>query len=233
MRTRRDATGVGLRVRTKSYGERRRREQCRYLWPVLCIAVTLATTLIYYVAIRLHNVELSFEQQVSLEHQTTILANRTFYVTSKSDDLIHTIPTSDWAKVSERIDVIAYTKHANSALWATKVSHALVSFNPPGLGVVMHPCGCVVPNELLRKTTFEFGTDMCFMLPGFVFPARHVAWVDEPPSDGKCESKMSDKDWFAKHVGKLSRARADFANLKEVMIEKRAQQLTTMNKAKP
>ncbi len=233
MRVRRDGSGAGLRVRTKSYGDKRRRQRCsRYWQPALCVLVTLTTTLVYYVAIRQHNVELSFEQKMSLAQQTTVLANRTFYVTSKPDDLVHTIATSDWAKVSARIDVVAYTKVADSPLWATKVSHALAAFNPPGLGVVLHPCGCVVPNALLRRSALRFGTDTCAMLPGFVFPSRHVAWIDEPPAAAKCEIKAPEHNWYAAHVSKLAQARADFRELKDYMIEKRAQELTNINKAK-
>jgi hypothetical protein len=74
---------------------------------VLAIAIV---TLVFFSAIRRHDVELSFDQLSAFERHVHTFGNKTVYVVSpnKPDLVLATLPHDDWTKVSSKIDFVAF-----------------------------------------------------------------------------------------------------------------------------
>lgn len=225
------------RVRTKpyrgAYSKRHRADAGGLLCIIAGLITLLTTTAVYYVAMRRHNVELSFDQLSTFERQTRVVANRTLYVSEQHRvdaahaDLAVALARDDWAKVSAKIELVAYVFDDTSAFvgnpdWSNSVAHAFAAFDPPGLGIALFPCGCVVPNLFLRRSAARFGGLECAMLPGFVFPSQHVVWIDDAPGAHPCRgaARMHPPDWYARHEHKLGQARDDFHEMRARLIEK-------------
>lgn len=220
------------RVRSTAYSGYLRGVR-RWLYPTICALGVSLTTCLYYFAIRAHNVELSFDQQLALERQTQVLANHTVYVTSGSGgELLEALAPLDWGKVSKRVEWVFFTRASPSAPLVAAVANAFRTFRPPGLGIVQFSCGCAIPNAYVRRTRVRFSGAECLMLPGFVFPSAHVAWVDSQSSvscTNRAVPRALTPGWYSLYEHKLVRARDDFATIKEELIEERAEELRKTN----
>ncbi len=228
------ASGM-FRASTKGFGKRRqlRKHAATNAW-LAALAATFLTTAVYFVAIRKHNVDLSFDQLSNFERQKQAIGNHTAYFSEQlaSADLLTTLSREDWTKISSKIDLVAFVfedmyLYTTSKEWVREVSRAFARFEPPGFGIALFPCGCVVPNSLFTWSENRFRGFECAMLPGFVFPKEHVYWVNDTVSEGQCKGResMHPKRWFEDNEWKLERARADFSNLREHLIKKRAEEL--------
>lgn len=229
------------RLRTKPYGKRYGRHSApnSVVGVVIGVILTAAITGVYFLAIQEHDVELSFDQQLELERQTYRIANHSMYMAkSGSDaDLISALAHEDWSKVSKRIEWVVFSSRMKiedrpTVEWTAKITSLFAEFVPPNLGVILFPCGCVVPNAFLttgNSNSVRFGGDMeCAMLPGFVFPHKYVAWTDAKPTKNHPQHCIHSAGWFAQHETKLARARQAFENFKEDVITKHAEELNKL-----
>lgn len=194
---------------------------------ILFAVALLCVTGIYYVAMRQHNVELSFDQLSTFERQTRMVANRTLYLSEqhRSDatiDLAVALAREDWAKVSAKIEYVAFVfddtfSFVGNRAWGLNVARAIASFDPPGLGLTLFPCGCVVPNAFLRRSDVRFAGLECAMLPGFVFPHSNVVFIEDPPSVHTCRGakRMHPVGWYSRNEHKIEQARNDYSALVE------------------
>lgn len=204
-------------------------------WLAALLAATFLTTAVYFVAIRRHNVDLSFDQLSHFERQKQAIGNNTVYFSEQpaSVDLLTTLSREDWTKISRKIDLVAFVfddmyLYTMSKVWVREVSRAFARFEPVGFGIALFPCGCVVPNSIFTWSNVRFRGLECAMLPGFVFPKEHVYWVNDTVSAAQCRGRksMHPERWYEDNEYKLERARAEFSNLKEALIAKRAEEMS-------
>jgi len=205
---------------------------------VIGLLLTACVTGVYFLAIQEHDVELSFDQQLELERQTYRIANHSMYMArSSATDLISALSHEDWSKVSKRIDWVVFIsisisissgakiEERPSVEWTAKMSALFADFVPPNLGIILFPCGCVVPNKFVTLANVRFSGMECAMLPGFVFPHKYVAWTDAKPTKNHPAHCMHHAGWFARHEDKLEVARQGFDIFKEHVIAKHAEEL--------
>lgn len=184
------------------------------------ISVTLAiavVTGVYYVAIRTHSVELSFDQLSAFERQVSNLGNSSLYLIEppRRDEVMDSLSTEDWAKVSASIDLVAFiyddpVSFVNTA-WLAKVNHAFKSMPFSGYGIVLFPCGCVIPNTVFVNTQVRFNGAECTMLPGFVIQNDFVAFIDTDSAKNPCRNRdiVLRSNWYETHSWKLDQAKRE------------------------
>lgn len=190
---------------------------------VACGVGVVLFSIVYFIVIQQHNVELSFDQLSMFDRQVQTVGNRSVYAVEagKRDALLASLSTEDWAKVSSRIDYVAFvygevTAIMRSANWVKRIGIALDGMQPPGYGVVLFKCGCVVPNLIFTKTRTRFDGFECAMLPGFIMAKDSVKFVDVPIAEEKCgrRNAVLGSGWYGEHSWKLEDARAEHAELR-------------------
>lgn len=198
-----------------------------YSGPILFVTAVLIVSAIYYFAIAHHNVELSFDQLSAFERQVTTIGNRSLYVVEppRYDEIFTTLPMHVWAKLSSRIDYVAFVYDdlysvMNSA-WLRRVAQSFDSTSPKGYGIVLFSCGCVVPNIVFTRTKTRFNGSECTMLPGFVVGNEAVRFLDVKLPDGRCKRRdqVLRSKWYEDNVWKLEDARREHAELRRNLSE--------------
>lgn len=225
---------------TGKYNKRRRARAASNTWLAGFFIATCLTTVVYFVAIRRHNVDLSFDQLSKFERQKQEIGDYAAYFSEQpaAADLLTTLSREDWAKISRKIDLVAFVfddmyMYSSNAAWTTEVAGVFgknSTFDPPGFGMALFPCGCVIPNTVFTWSANRFHGLECAMLPGFVFPKEHVYWVNDTASASVCKGRksMHPERWYEDNEWKLGTARADFVNLKETLRAKRAHELSRL-----
>lgn len=192
------------------------------LLAAFCAVIVLSV--VYYVAIRDHSVELSFDQLSAFERQVQTVGNHSVYVVEagQQDDVLSSLAREDWAHVSSRIDYVAFVYGDVSAVmdsdsWVRKVSGALEDMKPRGYGVVLFACGCVFPNIIFTDTKTRFQGYECAMLPGFVMGKDAVRFVNVSVVEEKCRNrdKILGGPWYKDNSWKLEDAQAEHEALRK------------------
>lgn len=213
--------------------------------PLAAIAVVLGTivlTVVYYVAIRQQDVQLSFEQLTEFESHVQSAGNLSSYVVELprrhgEELLVTALSASDWRKLSERrrIDFITFLYDdvdtmPPASTWLPHVAHRFsTDVVPTGYGVVLFHCGCIIPNVMFTRIQSRFDGYECVMLPGLVVPNNAVAFVNitelagsqQPPQQQQQEqlpcarrnSVLSFK-WYENFAWKLQKAREEHESLR-------------------
>lgn len=202
-------------------------------------------TAVYYVAIVRHDVHLSFTQLSDLERHVRTSANLSIYIaqlpTHPSDILPCALPAAHWRKVSARVDYVAFTYGPAVQPLGSWIGKVHEVFQHRAYGVVLFHCGCVVPNEMVRRTTVRFDGFECLMLPGLVVPPDSVFFVDIRPGkkegaeegegegegggeseEWKCPGKnavMGGK-WYSRMKNRLPKARDEHKQLRKYIESK-------------
>lgn len=179
----------------------------------------LIVTGIFFAAIRRHDVNLSFDQRLTLGRHLQTFGNKTVYVVDSShvDLVLSRLPHDDWTKISSKIDYVAYV-YDNIYIGDLfqSLSGALESLAPHGYGVALFSCGCLIHNVLLQHVSVRFDGMECVMLPGFVFDDNAVRWVDAKLDENACRSRESllSTQWYNIHSWKLQTARDEYAQIR-------------------
>ena len=102
----------------------------------------------------------------------------------------------DWSTISKDIDFIAFVYDDvplflvdDWVLQAEKVlkGHRL-AYAQKGIGLVLFPCGCVIPNKLFQMVDHRLGGMECLLMPGFVLDKEDVHWIDSY-AGGHCKRR--------------------------------------------
>lgn len=191
---------------------------------VITAAAVLIFTCIYFIAIRQHNVELSFDQLSAFERRVQNVGNYSIYVVEAGakDDVLATLPREDWGKVANRVDFVAFVYGEVSGLiggarWMEKVAKVFKVGMGRAYGIVLFECGCVVPNLVFKMTKTRFQGAECMMLPGFVMDKEAVRFVKSGMEGRKCLKRdaMLGGGWYNEHAWKLQDARAEHQKLRK------------------
>jgi len=194
---------------------------------ILCSFALLVSSCVYYVAIRSHTIELSFDQLSAFERQVQTIGNNSVYVVEppKRDEILSSLPREDWAKLSSRIEYVAFVYDEmysviGSGTWIAEVSTLLSKMQPPGYGVVLFSCGCVVPNIVFTKTHIRFDGNECTMLPGFVFGKESVRFMDVKLPTLRCRNRdrVLSSRWYETNAWKLEDARSEHEALRKKLL---------------
>lgn len=195
----------------------------------VCLMGVVCFSVVYFVAIQQHNVELSFDQLSMFDRQVQTVGNVSVYSAEagKRDALLGTLTTEDWAKVSSRIDYVAFVygdtaRGMRSAEWMRGIGGVLDRMRPRGYGIVLFKCGCVVPNFVFTKTRTRFDGFECAVLPGFVMGKEAVRFVEVPVAEEVCGKRdaVLGANWYREHSWKLEDARAEHAELRKGLEER-------------
>jgi hypothetical protein len=187
----------------------------------ICTAliVFLVVTGVYFAAIRRHDVNLSFDQRLTLGQHLQSFGNKTVYVVDPSDvdPVLSRLPYDDWTKISSKIDYVAYVY---DSVYIGDIFHSLSSalenVSPHGYGVALFSCGCLIHNVLLQHVSVRFDGMECAMLPGFIFETSAVRWVDAEIDSNACKSRdtLLNTQWYDVHSWKLQSAREEYADIR-------------------
>lgn len=189
-----------------SSGERRRRRagslpraavarldlDAAFFWLLLAALVTV----VIFLNLRSAHVELNASQIAEYERRTQALANSTVYIVEvhRPEGLLSRLPPADWARVAAAVDYVAYVYDDLPAFLADEwVSRAERALRGPrvraGLGILMLPCGCVLPNAYFTAVPTRLGGMECLLLPGWVLPRADVHWIPEIARDAGAPCK--------------------------------------------
>lgn len=196
------------------------------LAPLLAVLATTLLTLVYFVAIRKHNVELSFKQLSTFQRQVQPLGNLSVYFVAlpRRDEFLTMFSPDDWSKLSSRVDYVAFlygdmNVFAPSLVWINAVTDAFANLTPIGYGIVLFSCGCVVPNVVFKRTHTRFDGYECTMLPGFVMRKESVAWINTSKSLQRCHHRdaILSHPWYETNAWKLQKARQEHTVLRKAL----------------
>lgn len=198
------------------------------------LAVFILITLVFYFTIRHHDIELSFDQLSAFERQVHSLGNRTIYSidVSRKDAVFSKLSNDDWAKISRKIDYVAFTYDDFNSLTAGTTSHdqlfgtlsqELEGIQPHGYGIALFSCGCLLHNIMFQHVSTRFDGMECAMLPGFVLDNDDVRWVETALQDDAClnRDRLLGQPWFYAQLPKLSKARSEYSLVRKHLSEKR------------
>lgn len=211
---------------------RRGRINTTAVYSCLTILVTTILTIIYFIAIRRHDVQLSFQQMSMLERRVHRVGNHTLYVVQlpTTDEFLTEFSADDWKKLSvSRVDFVAFiyddmesfvsmftpSLSSHSATNVQDLFDKFQTLRPHLLSIVLFPCGCIIPNFLFMHANTRFDGYECQMLPGFVMPKDAVAFVNLSLPSGMCRSRdtVLSAPWYTNQVYKLQKARAEYVDL--------------------
>lgn len=199
----------------------------------LGVLATIILTIINYIAIRRHDVRLSFQQLSMLERRVHTIGNHTLYVVQlpTTDEFLTQFSADDWKKMSvSRVDLVAFVyddmESFISSLGSSSPSesspisvilHAFETIHPRELSIILFPCGCIIPNFIFMHTDTRFNGYECQMLPGFVIPKEAVAFVNFSLPSGTCHSRdvVLSAPWYSNNVYKLKKAREEYRRLQQ------------------
>lgn len=200
-----------------------------------CLGVLLTTilTIVYFIAIRQHDVQLSFQQMSMLERRVHRIGNHTLYIVQlpTTDEFLTEFSADDWKKLSiSRVDFVAFIYDDMQSFVSTFVSSPLTqssptieglldkfqTLTPQQLSIVLFPCGCIIPNFMFMHTNTRFDGHECQMLPGFIMPKEAVAFVNLAMPSGTCRSREAvlAAPWYTNYVYKLQKARDEYVSLR-------------------
>lgn len=200
-----------------------------------CLGTLLTTilTIIYFIAIRKHDVQLSFQQMSMLERRVHRVGNHSLYVVQlpATDEFLTEFSADDWKKLSiSRVDFVAFIYDDMQSFVSTFASSPSIqssptvqsvldkfqSLRPQQLSVVLFPCGCIIPNFMFMHTDTRFDGYECQMLPGFIMPKESVAFVNLAMPSGTCRTRETvlAAPWYTNYVYKLQKARDEYISLR-------------------
>jgi hypothetical protein len=169
-----------------------------FFWLLLVACVTI----MFFLNLRGGNVELNPSQVAEYERRTQVLSNSTVYIVEvhRPEGLLSKLAPADWARVSTAIDYVAYVYDDLPAFladeWVARVERVLrdpSAAHAPrvraGLGILLLPCGCVLPNAYFRAVAPRLGGMECLLLPGWVLPHGDVHWIPEISVDEEASCK--------------------------------------------
>lgn len=180
-------------------------------------------SIVYFVAIRHHSVELSFDQLSAFERQVHTVGNHSLYAVEMGakDDVLASLPNDDWAKVAGRIDYVAYmyedvVRGMASMSWVDPLVTQFETRLTKGYGIMLFECGCLIPNVVFRETRTRFQGAECMMLPGFVM-AKDVVKFATVATHAKCQTREARlaAAWYSEHAWKLGEARREHSQLRK------------------
>lgn len=195
--------------------------------PFVFFCAVLVLSAVYFIAIQSHSIELSFDQLSAFERQVQTIGNNSVYVVEppKRDEIFSSLGHEDWAKVASRIDYVAFFYDDMYSIigrgnWISLVSESLAKLQPPGYGIVLFSCGCVIPNVIFTNTQTRFDGYECTMLPGFVMQKEHVRFieVDLPEQGCKNRDAVLAAHWYETNAWKLEDARNEHDRLRTKLL---------------
>lgn len=135
--------------------------------------------------------------------------------------MLSTLARDDWARVSSRVDYVAFVYgDAADVLrgpgWVALVADQLQQVRPKGYGVVLFSCGCVLPNAVFTETKTRFMGFECVMLPGFVIGKDAVRFVNVSIAEEGCvgRERVLGLPWYREWSWKLEDARREHEELR-------------------
>jgi hypothetical protein len=185
----------------------------------LVLLAFVAVTGVFFMAIRRHDVNLSFDQRLTLGRHLHTFGNKTVYLAepSRVDMVLSRLSHDDWTKISSKIDYVAFV-YDNVYLPDVfpALAAALETVSPHGYGIALFSCGCLIHNVLLQHVSVRFDGMECAMLPGFVLETAAVRWVEAALDSGACSSRDSilGTQWYSTHSWKLQTAREEYAGIR-------------------
>lgn len=192
----------------------------KYASVLLPITATLVLTIIYLNAMESHKTELSFAELSSLERQTSGVGNTSVYAIKVGDgsDVLYGLTRTDWISASTGIGFVGWGYgELNGDVWekiGKSISNVL-----NGYGIVLFECGCVIRNEMMKKTGIRFGGGECVMLPGFIIEKMDVRFVKLGiECDEREREKMLGGEWYKEWMWKLEEARNEFSRVRNEMM---------------
>lgn len=197
--------------------------------PIVAVFGVIVLTVVYYVAIRRHNVQLSFKQLSDFEGHVQSAGNHSVYMVElprRGELLLTAFSADDWGKVSERIDYVAFIYDDLDSMpaagtWITDVANKFMTqLKPSGYGILLFPCGCIVPNIVFTRTQVRFDGYECAMLPGLVMPGESVGFVDIPVTRCKRKDTVLGFKWYETFAWKLQTAREEHGALRTFIESK-------------
>lgn len=175
-----------------------------FFWLLLVALVTVGC----FLALREPHVELNPKQIAEYERRTQTLSNSTVYIVEvhRPEGLLSALSPDDWARVSRGIDYVAYVYDDLPAFlsddWMSSAERILsdpasshgARFRS-GLGILLFPCGCILPSAYFRSVSQRLGGMECLLLPGWVLPHGDVHWLadDEKAGTGGMQTCVRQK----------------------------------------
>lgn len=191
-----------------------------FFWLLLVFLVTVVS----FLNLRGSHVALSPSQIAEYEHRTQALANSTVYIVEvhKPEGLLSKVSLDDWTRISQNIDYVAFVFDDMPAFladdWVARAERVLSNPSLPhadrvraGLGIMLFPCGCLLPNSYFRAVGTRLGGMECILLPGWVLPQEDVHWIPDLDSDMNAPCKRQ-KRILASRV--VSEFRAELASIR-------------------
>lgn len=214
--------------RRRVYGSRSRsrRATVANLAPIIAGLATIVLSVFYYIAIRRHNVQLSFKQLSEFERHVQTGGNRSVYFVElpHRDELLMSFSPEEWQKISMRIDYVMFLYDdmdvvASPTTWIPIIIAAFARMTPPTYGISLFSCGCVVPNSIFTNTQTRFDGSECTMLPGFIMPEDAVAFVNISTIDDQCRrrEKVLSTRWYRTNAWKIPAARQEHTALRTTL----------------
>lgn len=169
-----------------------------FFWLLLAALVTV----LFFLNLRGSNVELNPSQVAEYERRTQALSNSTVYIVEvhRPEGLLSRLSPEDWGRVSAGVDYVAYVYDDLPVFladeWVLRAERVLKDPAQPhagrvraGLGILMFPCGCMLPNAYFRAVPTRLGGMECLLLPGWVLPHGDVHWIPEIDRDEAASCK--------------------------------------------
>lgn len=169
-----------------------------FFWLLLVFLVTVVS----FLNLRGSHVALSPTQIAEYEHRTQVLSNSTVYIVEvhKPEGLLSKLGVDDWTRISQKIDYIAFVFDDMPAFlvddWVARAERVLSNPALPhaervrsGLGIMLFPCGCMLPNSYFRTVSTRLGGMECILLPGWVLPQEDVHWIPDLDADMRAPCK--------------------------------------------
>lgn len=211
--------------RRRAYGSRSKSSRAivANLAPLFAGLATIVLSIFYYIAIRRHNVQLSFKQLSEFERHVQTGGNRSVYFVElpQHEELLMSFSPEEWQKISTRIDHIVFLYDdidviASPAVWVPNVTAAFARMEPPTYGILLFSCGCIVPNTVFINTQTRFDGSECTMLPGFIIPEDAVAFINISTIDDQCRRRdeVLSARWYSTNAWKIPAARKEHTTLR-------------------
>lgn len=159
-----------------------------FFWLILVFLVTV----VMFLNLRDRHIELSPSQIAEYERRTQSLANSTVYIVEvhRPEGLLSNLAPKDWLRVASNVDYVAFVYDDLPVFladdWIAKAEKILHDDEHPaahrikeGIGIVLFPCGCILPNVYFGVVEQRLGGMECVLLPGWVLPHEDVHWLPD------------------------------------------------------
>jgi hypothetical protein len=157
-----------------------------FFWLLLVFLVLL----VLFLNLRSSHVELSPSQVAEYERRTQVLSNSTVYIVEvhRPEGLLTKLSLDNWIRVSANIDLVAFVYDDLPVFlrddWIARAEQQLLDPALPhaqrfraGVGIMLFPCGCILPNSYFQAIGPRLRGMECNLLPGWVLSHEDVHWM--------------------------------------------------------